>query len=207
MGLLLRITVFALASIAPLAMAQESKGFWSRSLTAVNRTTPFVLGDKEQQDRGWFRGTWDGTKRIWREGEWDVYLSGYTWHLPYAYTTEERKEENAFTYGLGLGKTLTDERDNQRSLYALIIEDSNYKTQFSLGYTWMARWRTIDDLKLGLGYSVFLFAREDFNNYVPQPGIAPLLSFGTDKVSVWATFVPGEASILYFFGRVSFDKK
>jgi palmitoyl transferase len=199
------IIALVLALIAPFAAAQESKGFWTRSLDALNSTTPHPLGSQQTRDAGWFSGTWDGTKRLWRDGHWDLYISGYTWHLPYAYNTAERHEENAFTYGLGIGKTLTDERDNQRSLYALVIEDSNYKTQYSIGYTWMARWQLVGPVKGGLGYTAFITARDDFNNYLPFPGILPLASIGTDRATLYGTFVPGSASILYFFGKISFE--
>lgn len=199
------VIVLVFALLAPLASAQESKSFWSQSLSAVNSTTPYPLASKETQDTGWFSATWDGTKRIWRDGKWDLYISGYTWHLPYAYTTAERHEENAFTYGLGIGKTLTDERDNQRSLYALVIEDSNYETQYTIGYTWMARWRLVSNIKGGLGYTAFITARDDTNDYLPFPAVAPLASIGTDRATVFATFIPGKASILYFFGKISFE--
>jgi len=202
----------ALVLFAPLAPAQdaaapESEGFWSRSAHAVNNTTPYPLGGQEAQDRGWFSGTWDGTKRIWRDGNWDLYLSGYTWHLPYAYTAEQRAQENALTWGLGIGKTLTDERNNQRSLYALIIEDSHYKPEYQIGYAWMARWQVYNDLRVGAGYTLGLMSRSDIWGYVPFPFVAPLVSVGTDRFSLFGTFIPGNASIAYFFGRVTFGAK
>jgi len=197
----------ALALLAPLAAAQESTGFWSNAVDAVNSTTPYPVGAKEAQDRGWFSGTWDGTKRIWRDGQLDVYFSGFTWHLPYAYTTEERKAENAFTWGGGIGKSLTDERDNQRSLYAMIISDSHYKPQYMAGYAWMARWRAYGDIRVGAGYSLSLVARSDINNYVPFPAPVPLVSVGTDRITLYGTFIPGSASVLYFFGKFTFDTK
>jgi len=187
------------------AFAQEQSGFWQRSTAAVNATTSFPLGSKAEQERGWFSGAWDGTKRIWREGTHDLYLSGYTWHLPYAYTTAQRNEENALTYGLGFGKTLTDERDNQRSLYALVINDSNYNLQFTVGYAWMARWRLAGGLRGGLGYSAVLVAREDYFNYVPFPAIVPLASLGNDTFTLFATYIPFAGDVVYVFGRIAFD--
>jgi len=108
LGFAAAIGLPALGLAAAPASAQEVPGFWQRSTDSVNATTPFPLGAKSEQERGWFSGAWDGTKRIWREGTHDLYLSGYTWHLPYAYTTAEREAENALTYGLGFGKTLTE---------------------------------------------------------------------------------------------------
>jgi len=195
----------ALGIAAAPAVAQEPPGFWERSAAVVNATTPFSLGSAAERERGWLRGAWDGTRRIWREGTHDLYLSGYTWHLPYAYTTAQREEENAFTYGLGFGKTLTDERDNQRSVYALVLKDSNYNAQFSVGYAWMARWRLAGDLRGGLGYSAALVARKDYFNYVPFPAVVPLASLGNDTFTLFATYIPFAGDVVYVFGRITFD--
>jgi len=201
------LAVLALLLAAPLAAGQESKSVWGRTLDAVDSTTPFPVGTKEEQDQGWFSGSWDGVKQLWRDGTHDVYLSGYTWHLPYAYSTAERREENANTWGAGFGKTMTDERDNQRSLYAMVIEDSNFKVQYSAGYAWMARWRVVSDVRVGLGYTAALISRADYWHHVPFPAVLPLASIGNNTFGVFATFIPGSANILYFFGRVTFDAK
>jgi palmitoyl transferase len=215
----LRAGALLLTLIAPLAVAQdsedsqasegskESPSFWSRSVDAVNSTTPFPVGGKEAQDKGWFSGAWDGTKNIWRDGNWDLLVSGYTWHLPYAYSPEKRQQENSLTWGFGIGKTLVDERDNQRILYTLIISDSHYKPQYSAGYGWMARWKAYENIRVGAGYTAFIMARSDIHDYVPFPGVAPLASIGTNRFSLFGTFIPGHASILYFFGILTFDAK
>lgn len=195
----------ALGIAAAPAIAQEPPGFWERSAAAVNATTPFPLGATAERERGWSRGAWDGTQRIWREGAHDLYLSGYTWHLPYAYTAAEREAENALTYGLGIGKTLTDERDNQRSLYGLVIEDSNYKLQFTVGYAWMARWHLAGDLRVGLGYTAALTARADHFDYLPFPAVVPLASLGNDTFTLFATYIPFAGDVVYVFGRITFD--
>jgi palmitoyl transferase len=211
------IVTLIITLIAPLATAeesngraestdtQESKGFWSSTLETLNNATPNVIGAKPERDTGWFSGAWDGTKRVWNEGKWDLYVSGYTIHLPYAYTQEEIEKENAWTYGLGVAKRVIDERDNEHSLYALMIKDSHYYWQYSAGYAWMARWRPMEHLRVGLGYSLFIMSRQDINNYIPFPGIAPLVSVGASRVDLFATFIPGEASIVYLFGRIGFD--
>lgn len=207
MGSLLRALLFALAAIAPLAAAQESESFSRKSPDAVNRTTPYALGAKEDQDRGWFSGAWDGTKRIWRDGSYDLYLSGYTWHMPFAYTPQQLQHENAHSWGLGLGKTLTNERDNQYSLYALIFRDSHFKSEYNLGYAWMARWRLVDDLRVGAGYTAAIVSRNDILHYGPFPAVVPLLSIGNNTFTVFGTYIAGSANVAYFFGRLSFDLK
>lgn len=194
----------AALGFAATAVAQEEPGFWDRAGAAVNATTPFPLGSAAEREHGWFSGVWDGTKRIWRDGTHDLYLSGYTWHLPYAYNTAERNEENPLTWGLGIGKTLTDERDNQRSLYGMVVEDSNFKLQYTLGYAWMARWRLAGDLRGGLGYSIALIGRYEYD-YIPLPLIAPLASVGNDSITVFATYLPFVGDIVYIFARITFD--
>lgn len=204
----------AAALVASVACAQEqqsqeSKSWWSKSLDAVNSTSPFVVGSKKTQDVGWWSGAWDGTKRIWREGTHDMYISGWTWHLPYEYSYQDRHDGslNQNTWGLGFGKTLTDERDNQRSLYAMAIQDSHFKPQYQAGYAWMARWRMFDDVRFGAGYTLLILSREDYNDYMPFPAAAPLVSVGNNTASVFATYIPGSAAIVYIFGRISFDAK
>jgi hypothetical protein len=66
------------------------------------------LGSKEEQDKGWFRGAWDGVKRVWTDGRSDLYLSGWYWHTPWGFSAEKRSEYNNWGLGVGIGRTLTD---------------------------------------------------------------------------------------------------
>lgn len=178
----------------------SSEDFWSR----VNETTPVWVLSQDEREGGWLRRAWDGSKRIWSQGTWDLYLSGYVWHLPFAYSPERQAELNDLAWGGGLGKTLTDEQDNQRSLYFLATKDSYYKWQFMAGYTWMARWKIANSrFRFGAGYTAFLMARNDYLNYIPIPVLLPLVNAGTNRFSLFGTYVP-VGNVFYFFGRLSF---
>jgi hypothetical protein len=87
---------------------------WNAFIDKVGSTTPFPLGTEKARAEGFWHGLWDGTKRIWSEGSQDLYLSGYYYHAPYAYSSEKRDEFNDRAWGVGYGRTLTEDNDNQR---------------------------------------------------------------------------------------------
>jgi palmitoyl transferase len=158
------------------------------------------LASGEAQDAGWFSGVWDGTKRIWNEGSHDVYLSGYVWHMAYGFPSEKRDRFNNYAWGGGYGRTLTDDKNNQRMLYAIVASDSYRHPMFMAGYAWLARWPVAGEVHAGAGYSVLLVRHESTASY-PFPAAAPVVSIGTDHVALYATYIH---SMAYFFGKISF---
>jgi len=193
----------ALAGAAGAAYAQQPADEGARTLAALSATTPAGMAANSAPDAGWFDRAWDGTKRIAREGDPDFYISGAIYHMPYDYSSERRGELNEGGWGGGLGKSLTDARDNQRMLFAMLIRDSHYKPQYTAGYGWIARWNMGGGVKFGLGYTAALIARSDYADYTPMPVILPLASVGTDRAALYATFVPF-SNVLYVFGKLSF---
>lgn len=197
----LRVFLFLLfAGVAPLAVGEESPSTWSRTVHAIDSTTPFPLGSEEARHEGWFSGAWDGTKRIWNEGSQDLYLSGYVWHTPYGFSSERRSHFNDYAWGLGYGRTLTDERDNQRMLYAIVASDSYHKPMYLGGYAWLARWNLAGGMHVGAGYSALL-ARHASTSHYPIPVAAPVASIGSDSAALYVTYIN---SMAYFFGKISF---
>ena len=194
--------VLLLALLAPAAAtAEEPTSAWGRSLSALNSTTTFPLASKEAEDKGWFSGAWDGVKRVWNEGSPDLYLSGWYWHTPWGFSAEKRAEYNNWGLGGGYGRTLTDERGNQRMLYALVVQDSFKKPMYLAGYGWLARWKVPGDLRFGAGYSIAIISNSTATDYIPFPMPVPLLTFGTEKASLVGTYIN---SIAYLFLKVSF---
>ena len=57
---------------------------------------------------------WEGIKQevsaIWRDGAIELYVPVYDWHLPFAYTHDQREEYVEYPAGLGIGKGRTDEK-------------------------------------------------------------------------------------------------
>jgi len=192
--------VLLLAFLVPLVVrADEPNSAWDRSLSALNSTTTFPLASKEAQNEGWFSGAWDGVKRVWYEGSPDLYLSGWYWHAPWGFSAEERAGYNDWGLGGGYGRTLVDERGNQRMLYALVVQDSFRKPMYLAGYGWLARWEVPGDLRLGAGYSIAILSNSKASDYVPFPVPVPLLTFGTEKASLVGTYIN---SIVYLFFKV-----
>jgi palmitoyl transferase len=152
---------------------------------------------------------WQQSKRAWTEGRHDVYFSGLIWHAPWAYTREERTEENEAGWGLGFGKSVIDEKGRTHGLYGMVFRDSNYKAQYNFGYSWTTYWQLgKSNWETGLGYSAFIFMREDFSRWTPFPAVLPLATLRWDKrAELVGTFVPGfgdNGNVAYFFARFSF---
>ncbi len=180
----------ALSLIAFQARAEEEQGF-------VRQTIAGLAGEMAS---------------IYREGRTDLYLSGYYWHLPFAYSEERRRELNDRAWGLGIGRTLVDARGNERGLFATASRSSHFKPQYAAGYLWLARWPLIDDIKVGAGFAAFVFARSDIFRYAPLPGIVPMGSVGTDRAALYVTYLPrisngitGRGNVIYAFARLGFD--
>lgn len=198
----LAVAIFCWAAAAP-AAAQEVEPSWSqRALGAINESTAVGLIPAEQRQpgwNGWWADAWEGSKRIFNEGQSDLLLPFYSWHPAYAYPN--RFDQNHYSWGAGLARTLIDENDNERMIYALGFSDSHYDFQATVGYAWVARWPLADGLKWGLGYTAFVAVRSDAN-YIPFPAVLPLASIGTDRVMVYGSWVPF-SDVLFLFARIS----
>lgn len=185
------------------ATGQGAEASWTqRALTAFNESTSVGLIPVEQRQagwQGWFSDAWEGSKRIFRDGHSDLLLPFYSWHPAFAYPN--RFDQNEYSLGAGIARTMIDAKDNERIVYALAFSDSHYDLQVMGGYGWVARWPLFGGLKGGLGYTVFVTARSDAN-YIPFPAILPLASIGTDKVMFYGSWIPF-SDVLFFFARIS----
>jgi outer membrane protein W len=190
-----------LATTAALAQTAEP-GWGERFLKSFNETTSVgMIPEAERRDgwKGWFADAWDGSKRIFRDGHTDLMLPLYTFHPPYEYPN--RDDQNHYPWGGGIARTWIDGRDNERLLYAMAFSDSHYDFEPAVGYAWIARWPLFGTVKGGLGYTVFVTMRSDAN-YIPFPAILPLASIGTDRFTLYGTWVPS-SDVLFFFARIS----
>jgi outer membrane protein W len=189
--------------LAAQAMAQTTEGSASeRFWRAFNETTSVgVVPKAERHDgwKGWFADAWDGSKRIFRDGHTDLMLPLYTFHPAYKYPN--RDDQNHYPWGGGIARTWIDGRDNERLVYAMAFSDSHYDFQPVAGYGWIARWPLFAGLKGGLGYTAFVSMRAD-SKYFPFPAILPLASVGTDRFTVYGTWIP-TTDVLFFFARIS----
>jgi len=193
----------ACALFATGAAAQSEEPSWSqRFWRAANETTAVgVLPPSERREgwRGWFADSWEGSRRIFRDGRTDLLLPLRSFHPAYAYPN--RDDQNHYPWGGGIARTWIDDRDNERFLYVLALSDSHYDFQPIAGYAWTARWPLAGGIKAGLGYTVFVTMRSD-TNYFPFPAILPLASVGTDAFTLYGAWVPF-SDVLLFFARAS----
>jgi len=200
----LRAVALALSCLIPGAVSaqDEAPSFTSRALSALNATTPVGLlapGERHPGWKGWFGDFWEGSKRNFRDGDAGLLLTFFTFHPAYKYPN--RFDNNNYPYGVGYARTVVDEKDNERFVYALAFSDSHYDIQPVLGWAWLARWRLFGSVKGGLGYTAFLTARADAD-YFPFPAILPLASIGTDRVTFYGSWIP-TTEVLFFFARIT----
>ncbi len=197
------LATLVLAGGIPASRANEAQpSFASRALRTINETTPVGLlpaGERQPGWKGWFSDAWQGSKRIFRDGHPDLLVPVFTFHPAYKYPN--RHDENNYPWGVGYASTVIDGKDNERLVYALAFSDSHYDFQPIAGYGWIARWPLFGPVKGGLGYTVAISARSDAN-YIPFPAVLPLASIGTDRFTLYGSWIPS-TDVLFFFTRIS----
>jgi palmitoyl transferase len=175
--------------------------------TAVFLSSAWADAPQADETAGWYDRAKASLKRTWKDGTAELYLPLYSWHLPWAYTQEQVDNYNTYPLGLGIGRGRYDEDGDSHAFYVIGFQDSHSKPEYQLGYIYKTYWPISGDLKAGLGYTVFLGARSDWNNYMPFPGILPVASLEYSKVSLDATYVPGgdgNGNILFIWARARF---
>lgn len=142
-------------------------------------------------------------------GGWDLYCTGYAWHLPWQYGVEERRCLNERLWGGGFGRSYVNKRGDRTSLFLMGFVDSHNDKQFSGGYMWNRYWPVCRGVDAGLGYSVFLFSRADVANHLPVPAALPCvaLRFGRGELVGYycprvSEAIPGE--VFFVFARIGF---
>lgn len=201
-----RSALALLASVVPASatIAAEASGpsWWTRTLSAINDTTPAGLKPPSERAGGWdwFRDQWDSGRDLAGRGTLNLLLPAITTHP--ASSFENHYRQNGYPYGAGIGSLFIDERDNERIVYAMAFSDSHYNIEPIAGYAWLARWPVFGSrIKAGIGYTALITARND-TKWLPVPGVLPLVSVGTDDVSVYATHLPLQ-NVTFIFLRIA----
>ena len=139
-------------------------------------------------------GLWDRTQQsfnqTWDSNNYEVYIPVNTWHNRNYYSANKIDEFNEQPWGLGIGKYRFDENNNWHAIYAIGFLDSHNHFEPIVGYGFQKIWRPLDDWRLGLGYTLGVTLREDFN-YMPLPVVAPLISVAYKKLAVQSTYILG----------------
>jgi Antimicrobial peptide resistance and lipid A acylation protein PagP len=155
----------------------------------------------------WYDRVVQRLETTWQEGQPELYLPLYTYHLPYAYTRQKINSYDITPLGLGVGKGVYDQAGDWHGLYVMGFHDSHFKPGYIAGYGYKTFWHLSEELKFGLGYTTFLTTRADIGHYTPIPGVLPMVSLEYQKFSLDSAYVPGGqgfGNILFFWGKMRF---
>jgi hypothetical protein len=179
------------------------------SMLCVPSCVPFAAhADDKQCDyqHEWMSSACERVMRVAHDGTWDLYLTGYGWHID-GYDDEKL---NANSWGGGAGKHWTDANGNQDILFAFAFLDSHKNIQPIGGYA--RQWFTkpvLGGLSLGGGYFAGFTARSDIAHYLPLPLALPIGSLRYQRASIMATFIPripgiNKGDVAFFWTRYEF---
>lgn len=159
----------------------------------------------------WWGRTKGSIASIAEQSHWDFYLSGYAHHSRSTYTDTRLGKLNEENWGVGIGKTKRNEEGNDKSLYVMVIRDSNRNLQWSAGYAYQCLYAVSGSgFELGAGLTAAVIRRQDWFDGIPFPAVLPIFSAGTQGVKLMATYVPkmstrkGKGNVLFMFARVEF---
>ena len=185
--------------------------------TATTPQSVVVVGAPESdkvnsESKSWYGQAWDTTVEhlsdIWTKGDVELYVPFWTYHLPFAYSPSQRSEYTEYPAGGGIGKGWYNKSGNWEGLYLMEFRDSHAKPMYMGGYGWVPTWNPINEKsRIGIGATVFMFARSDINYYAPTPGILPMASVGYGPVDVQVAYIPGgegHGNVLFWWAKYSF---
>lgn len=164
---------------------------------------------QQVDNSNWWQYAKSKANSIATEGQADLYLTGYSYHGRHTYTADRIAEFNEESWGIGYGKSLTNARGDEESLFFIMISDSHYKPQPMLGYAYQWMWPVVKSgLEIGAGYAAMAVSRADYFGGVPFPLVLPVASIGTKKFRAMASYIPrisnskGNGDVLFVFCRV-----
>jgi hypothetical protein len=159
--------------------------------------------------RTWMQSSCERVARVADEGTWDLYVTGYGWHID-GYTDEYRRGLNAKSWGGGAGKHWTDANGHEDIIFALAFLDSHKHVEPIAGYArqWFTR-PVMNGLSVGGGFMASVSARNDILHYMPFPIAAPMGSVRYRSASLMATLIPrigglNRGDVMFIWGRYEF---
>ena len=151
----------------------------------------------------------DHVKDTWTEGKVEIYVPFLAYHMPFAYTAEQRSDQNQYPAGGGIGLGRYNASGNYEGTYAMAFLDSHRNMSYVAGYAWVPTWNVgKSDVKVGAGLTGFLMSRQDYFGGVPFPGVLPMASISYKQLSLQATYIPGgqgNGNVLFAWGKWTFD--
>ncbi|PMS18888.1 antimicrobial peptide resistance and lipid A acylation PagP [Trinickia dabaoshanensis] len=147
--------------------------------------------------------------RVGGQGSWDLYLTGYGWHID-GYSSSYRASLNARSWGGGAGKHWSGADGREDIVFAFVFLDSHDHPEPIGGYArqWYTR-PVLGGLALGGGYFIGVTARDDVFHYVPLPLALPIASLRYRKLSAMGTLIPrlgglNKGDVAFFWMRYEF---
>ena len=144
----------------------------------------------------------------WREGDIEAYVPFWSYHLPFAYTPEQRTQYVEYPAGFGLGKGRYNNSGNWEGIYAMGFRDSHGDPSYMVGYGWIPTWNIgRSEVKAGIGLTGFFMSRRDYFGGIPFPGVLPIASIGYKNLSAQAAYIPGGqgyGNVLFMWGKWTF---
>ncbi|MGG1944461.1 antimicrobial peptide resistance and lipid A acylation PagP [Trinickia sp. NRRL B-1857] len=192
---------------AGLAVAALFAGPWGPWMAAalIPSAAAAQCGDSD----GFYAAHCRRVVRVVGEGSWDLYLTGYGWHID-GYTSSYRASLNARSWGGGAGKHWTDARGDEDIVFAFVFLDSHDHLEPIGGYArqWYTR-PVLGGLSLGGGYFIGVTARDDVLHYAPLPLALPIASIRYRKLSAMGTLIPrlgglNKGDVAFFWMRYAF---
>lgn len=148
-------------------------------------------------------------KDTWREGKVELYVPFLTYHMPFAYTANQRSQYNEYPAGGGIGLGRYNASGNYEGTYAMAFLDSHSEMSYMAGYAWIPTWNMgQSEVKVGVGLTGFLMSRQDYFGGFPFPGVLPVASISYKQLAVQAAYVPGgqgNGNVLFAWGKWTFD--
>jgi palmitoyl transferase len=175
------------------------------------------LKSSNWKEKGIVKKWWESTKnnvlKILVDGETDMYIPMIAYHDRNTYDAEHIKNLNEAALGIGVGKSIINEKGNSEMLFAMAHLDSHSQVEFNVGYGWQKNFNVTDKTKVGIGYAAGVISREDLNNRIPIPFILPMASVTYDKkISLNGVLIPkldggiNHGAVVFIFGKYTFDK-
>lgn len=156
----------------------------------------------------WYSIAWTHVQDTWRQGDIEAYVPFLSYHLPYAYTAQQRAEYNEYPAGFGLGKGRYNKSGNWEGMYAMGFRDSHGDPSYMVGYGWIPTWNIgKSEVKAGVGLTGFLMSRKDYFGGIPFPGVLPIASIGYKNLTAQAAYIPGGqgyGNVLFMWGKWTF---
>lgn len=186
----------------------QREALLSTFFLCVSSSVQASNGSSDTANQNWLGTAWSHVQDTWRDGEIEVYVPFWSYHLPFAYTPSQRAEYTEYPAGIGLGKGRMNKSGNWEGIYAMGFRDSHGDPSYMVGYGWIPMWNIgKSEVKVGAGLTGFLMSRRDYWNGVPFPGILPVASVSYKKASIQAAYVPGgqgNGNVIFMWGKFGF---